>query len=148
MRIESLTAENPLWERLAAYAEACSWRAGPSLARDMRAGKFVDWERVFCAVDGDDIAGYCVLTKTDCIPDKPYTPWVGFVFVDEKHRGMRLSERLIDAASAYAGTLGFDRVYLCTDHVGLYEKYGFVKIDSAPAEWDADTIEDIFERRT
>lgn len=107
---------------------------------------FSDWERVFVALDSDHIAGYCALAKTDCIPDIPYTPYIGFVFVGEQYRGNRLSEKLILSASAYAKGLGFDKVYLVSDHVNLYEKYGFVKIDEKEAPWGA--IETIFMQLT
>ncbi|MDD3242996.1 MAG: GNAT family N-acetyltransferase [Eubacteriales bacterium] len=118
------------------------------MARRMDANAFQDWERVFTATQHGVIAGYCTLAKADCIPDVPYTPYIGFVFVGEAFRGQRLSERLIDAACAYARELGFDRVYLVSDHVGLYEKYGFEKADARPAPWDAQTMETIFVKQT
>ena len=49
---------------------------------------------------------------------------------------------------AYAGELGWPRVYICTDHVGLYEKYGFRKIGEAPAPWDPAKTETIFVQET
>ncbi|WP_216625612.1 GNAT family N-acetyltransferase [Paenibacillus planticolens] len=94
-------------------------------------------ERVFAALDADHIAGYCTLAKNDCIPDVSYTPYIGFLFVGEQYRGNRLSEKLILSAVAYAKELGFDKVYLVSDHVNLYEKYGFVKIDEKEAPWGA-----------
>jgi len=71
------------------------------------------------------------------IPDIPYTPYIGFVFVGERYRGKRLSGKLILSALAYAKELGFDQAYLISDHVNLYEKYGFVKIDEKEAPWGA-----------
>lgn len=146
MQIIPLTFSHKLWEAAASYADNCSWRAGKNLAKQMRAGKFADWERVFVAIDSGDIAGYCTLVKTDCIPNVDYTPYVSSVFVGEDYRGKRLSERLIQSATDYAREQGFDRVYLVSDHVGLYEKYGFVKIDEKPAPWDPGTMETIFMR--
>ncbi|MCL2343969.1 MAG: hypothetical protein FWC62_08765 [Firmicutes bacterium] len=70
-----------LWEPLADYAERCGWSAGPTLARRMRQNGFSERERVFVALSGGDIAGYCILTNEDCIPNAPYTPYIGFVFV-------------------------------------------------------------------
>lgn len=142
MRIESLFYSDKLWEAVAEYAEKCSWRAGVTLAKQMKEGYFTDWERVFAALDGDHIAGYCTFCKTDCIPDIAYTPYIGFVFVGEQYRGNRLSEKLILSALAYATGLGFERVYLVSDHVNLYEKYSFVKIDEKEAPWGA--METIF----
>ncbi|MCC3374168.1 GNAT family N-acetyltransferase [Cohnella sp. REN36] len=135
MQIESLIHSDKLWQDVAEYAESCSWKAGAALAKQMRERFFSDWERVFAALDGNHIAGYCTLAKTDCIPDVPYTPYIGFMFVGEQYRGNRISEKLILSALAYAKELGFDKVYLVSDHVNLYEKYGLVKIDEKEAPW-------------
>lgn len=144
MKIIPITRSSGMWVKVAAYAQQCSWGAGRSLAREMNADGFQDWERVFVALAGDEIAGYCTLSKTDCIPDVPYTPYIGYVFVGEQFRGARLSQHLINCAMEYARELGFDRVYLVSDRVGLYEKYGFVKVDQKPAPWAPDTLETIF----
>ena len=138
MNIEILSPSSPLWEPVAQYADACSWGAGKALARDMRSGAFTDWERVFAALDGERVCGFCTAAKTDCIPDVPYTPYIGFVFVDEACRGRRLSQKLIQAAMAYLKSVGFDRVYLTSDHENLYEKYGFTVIDRKTAFWGAE----------
>ncbi|MBB6673663.1 GNAT family N-acetyltransferase [Cohnella nanjingensis] len=135
MQIESLIDSDKLWQDVAEYAESCSWKAGAALAKQMRKRFFSDWERVFAALDGNHITGYCTLAKTDCIPDISYTPYIGFMFVGEQYRGNRISEKLILSALAYAKELGFDKVYLVSDHVNLYEKYGFVKIDEKEAPW-------------
>lgn len=133
-----------LWEKLTEYADACSWNAGKSLAKQLRANDFCDWEQVFIALVDNSIAGYCTFAKKDCIPDVPYTPYIGYMFVGEQYRGDRLSEKLINFALRYAKEQGFDRVYLVSDHVNLYEKYGFVKIDQKPAPWNPDRMETIF----
>ena len=157
MTIQSLTETDALWEPVADFAEHCSWKAGKSLAKQMRARSFRDWERVFTAVEQSaaqqegspvTIAGYCTFAKTDCLPDLPYSPYIGFVFVDETYRGQRLSEQLIQAALEYARQIGFPKVYLVSDHVNLYEKYGFVKIDEKPAPWDPKAMESIYEHLT
>jgi predicted N-acetyltransferase YhbS len=142
MQIDSFIYSDKSWQIVAEYAQECSWGAGATLAKQMKECHFSDWERVFVALDGDLIAGYCTLAKTDCIPDIAYTPYIGFVFVGEQYRGNRLSEKLILSALAYAKGLGFDKVYLVSDHVNLYEKYGFVKIDEKEATWGA--METIF----
>lgn len=137
MQIQILSPMDPLWNELMDYAENCSWRAGKRLAQEMRAGNFTGWERVLAAVEESRIAGYCTVARTDCIPDLPYTPFIGYLFVGEAHRGARLSQRLIQKAMDYLGDLGFDRVYLVSDHENLYEKYGFRAIDARMAPWGA-----------
>jgi len=148
MTIQTLTNDDALWLPLADFADACSWPAGPVMAKQMRANAFLEWERVFAAVEDGRFAGFCNFTAHDCLPDEPYTPYIGYVFVDEAFRGQRISEQMIQAVLAYAKTLGHDKVYLVSDHVGLYEKYGFVKIDEVPAPWDAARMESIFVHAT
>ena len=149
MTITPLTRADARWDTVADYAAGCSWSAGLLLAHRMRSGSFHDWERVFAAwTDGGNLAGYCTLTADDCLPDVPYTPYIGMLFVGEPHRGHRLSERLLQAASDYAASLGYSRVFLISDHVGLYEKYGFMKADERPAPWNPGQTETVFFRHT
>jgi len=138
MTAEPVERGGDLWEQVVEYADKCSWRAGPYLANMMRAQALTGWERVFAASEGGEIAGFCTLTKTDCIPDVPYTPYIGFVFVGEPHRGKRLSQKLIQCALKYAEGLGFSTVYLTSREQGLYEKYGFVKFEDRKDQWGED----------
>lgn len=90
---------------------------------------FLAWERVIVAADGENIAGYCTLSEKDELPDGyPFTPFIGFVFVDERYRGKRISEKLIGLALRYAKDLGYRTVYVMSGERGLYEKYGFMKM--------------------
>ena len=79
-------------------------------------------------VDEKPIA-YCTLAEKDELPEQySFSPFIGFVFVDEKYRGNRISELLINEAFEYARTLEFQTVYIMSGEKGLYEKYGFTKI--------------------
>ena len=131
--VKKLTAADAEWNVLADYAENCSWGAGRTLAEEMRQNHFTGWERVILAEDQGRIAGYCTVSGTDCIPDVPYMPYIGMLFVGEEYRGKRLSQRMIDDASEYLKELGFSEVYLVSDHENLYEKYGFQVIDEKMA---------------
>ncbi|MBQ8741458.1 MAG: GNAT family N-acetyltransferase [Clostridia bacterium] len=135
MKFEIITPLDELWNKVRNYAENCSWKAGKSLANAMDNNEFKDWERVIAAVDENKICGYCTVAKTDCIQNVSYTPYIGFIFVDEKYRGNRLSEKLIEKAKNYLKNMGFDKVYLVSDHDNLYEKYGFCVIDRKIAPW-------------
>ena len=121
-----LTEAHPLWKTAMEYARQCSWRAGSYLAGEMEKGFLSDWERVVLAInEAGEPVGFCTVVKRDCIPDPALFPLIGFVFIDESCRGRRLGGAMIDFAAAYLRNLGFDRVYLGSDHMGLYEKYGF-----------------------
>ena len=138
MNYQSITASDELWCKVRNYAENCSWKAGKVLANTMDSNAFQDWERVIVALDNGKICGYCTAAKTDCIPNVPYTPYIGFMFVDEAYRGNRLSQQLIYYAMDYLKSVGFDRVYLVSDHENLHEKYGFRVIDRKIAPWGSE----------
>ena len=124
--IIALKPGDPLWQAAADFADSSAWRAGPYLARMMRERAFLPWERVFLAREEGENAGYCALLRDDELPpEHGFFPFIGFVYVDERRRGRRLSEKMIGHAVAYAGKCGFPRVYLMSGEKGLYEKYGF-----------------------
>jgi len=50
-------------------------------------------------------------------------PWISSIFVDENQRGHRISGSLIEAANEYAKSIGFDKTYISSEHIGLYERY-------------------------
>ncbi len=138
MEIIRLNAAHPAWETVAAFADGCSWRAGAYLAALMRENRFAGWECVIAAFDGETEAGsarpvgFCTLTAKDEMPETcVYTPFIGFVFVDEAYRGRRIAGALIAAACSYAKLLGCENIYLTSDAQGFYEKYGFSNIEEA-----------------
>ena len=121
--------DDKLRNAVISYAENCSWRAGKELARLMRRNEFKDWEKVFAVCENGRIAGFCTITEKDELsPEYPFTPFIGFVFVEEEFRGRRVSGELIGAAVRHARKIGFENVYIMSGEVGLYEKYGFSKI--------------------
>lgn len=129
MEIYDMTAEHERWGDVAEFAEKCSWKAGKVLAEKMRNGGFKGWERVFAAFDGGKPVGFCTFTETDTLPPKYlYKPFIGFVYVDDMHRGQRISEQMIEAVRHYSRINGYGRIYLTSSEKGLYEKYGFVKL--------------------
>lgn len=121
--------KSELWNSIIEYAESCSWVAGKHVAEMMRENRFQDWEAVFAAVDGGSVIGFCTLMKTDYYPENRYSPWISSIFVDEHHRGSRISEKMVRHASDYAKAQGFCKVYIPSGMNGFYEKYGFEKID-------------------
>lgn len=114
------------WNATADFALNCSWRAGGYLAELMKEDRFEDNERVLVAMVDGNIAGFCTYANKDELPEKyDVTPFIGFMFVDEKYRGKRLSEKLIQAACNHAAKEGVSKLYIMSGEIGLYEKYGF-----------------------
>lgn len=127
--IDPMTRGHKYWDETVSSAEKCSWKAGPYLAEKMKRNEFAEWERVFAACVDGKVAGFCTLTAKDELPSEhEFTPFIGFVFVDEQYRGQRLSERMLQSATSYAYDLGYEEVYIMNGETGLYEKYGFEKL--------------------
>lgn len=81
--------------------------------------------KLFLLVEGDRIISFATLTHQDCIRDLNMFPWVGFLYTYPDYRGRRYSEVLLRHVEEKARAANYGRVYLGTDHVGLYEKYGY-----------------------
>ena len=121
--------DHNLWNKTISFAQSCSWKAGPVLAERMKENAFQNWERVIVAVENDGIVGFCTFTEKDELPEEyGYFPFIGFMFVDERYRGNRISEAMIRRVLSYAESIGFRTVYIMSGEHGLYEKYGFTVI--------------------
>ena len=124
-----MTAGHTYWKETISLAQKCSWKAGSFLAKKMQENVFNKWERVCAACVNGKVAGFSTFTEKDELSEQyDFTPFIGFIFVDEQFRGRRLSERMIQSIISYAKEIGYEKVYIMSGEIGLYEKYGFVKI--------------------
>ena len=73
------------------------------------------------------------------------SPFIGFAFVDEKCRGQRLSEKMINVATEYAKSAGYNKIYILSGEIGLYEKYGFEKIGDEETTYG--TVDQLIQKR-
>lgn len=111
----------------------CDWGSAWFLADLLELEKFqetVGGGELFIMADGDRLAAFATLSQKDCINDDSLFPWVGFVFTAPEYRGHRYSGELIDYACNKAKNQGYDKVYIATDHIGFYEKYGFIYMEN------------------
>lgn len=130
-------------EYLLSQIEQCDWSAAAFLAKIIKENRFDEIlgsdGSLFVMTDGEKLVSFCTLTRRDCIKDESLYPWIGFVFTAPEYRGRRYSGKIIAHACAKAKKQGFDMVYLSTDHVGLYEKYGFVYMENRTDVWGEDS---------
>lgn len=129
MTVEQITKDSKCFNDLIHYARNCSWIVGRHLASLLEEDLFSDWESTFVATIDEHIVGFCTFMETDYYPDNKYFPWISTIFVEEKYRGNRISQQMIEFVIEYAKKNGFSKVYIPSDMVGFYEKYGFEKID-------------------
>ena len=124
--IRRVDKDTELSRDLIEFVENFSWEeVKEHTLQSLRNWDFSDWETPFVAMSGNRIVGMISLLKTDYYPLPEIFPWVTTLFVTEVYRGRRISQQLIDHANAYAKELGFARTYIPSEHVGLYEKYGY-----------------------
>lgn len=93
----------------------------------------------YLLMDGDKIAGGAGLITNDFISRMDLWPWLCALYIEEEYRGRALGSLLLEHAKGDAKKLGFSSVYLCTDHVGYYEKYGFAYLAQGYHPWGDDS---------
>ena len=121
---------------------ACDWNAARFLADLLEKGTFDEtlggWGHLFLLMDGENLVSFATLTCQDAVRDESLTPWIGFVFTQPEYRGRRHAGQVLAHAEKAAVRLGYRRVYLETDHVGLYEKYGYMYMENRTDCWGED----------
>lgn len=85
--------------------------------------------------ENDEIIGGCGLIQNDFVDRTDLFPYLCALFVEEKARGHALGAKLLEKARIDAGRLGFEKLYLCTDHTSYYERYGWKHIATGRHTW-------------
>ena len=123
------------------------WRAAKYLYEVLEQGKlkerYGESTRLLLLVEDDNLLAFCTLAERDEIIEEEtepdMKPWIGFVYTFPNHRGNRYSEKLIRHACELAKDDGYGKIYLSSNEVGLYEKYGFVFLKMLHTVWGEET---------
>lgn len=106
------------------------WGAGAFLYELLSGGTFFEAvgerSRVLLLTDGDELVSFCTYAEKDDVQPTDLSPWIGFFYTFPEHRGHRYAGLLLKEIERLAGAEGVPEVYISTNHVGLYEKYGCV----------------------
>ncbi len=118
--------------KLAYYARKCSFQGTGAYFADLINEKaFEDYEKAFAVIANNEIIGFGAILKECLCLKEDKTPWLDFLFVDEKYRCNGIGTALIDKICDYAVICGFDCIYLCTvTHTDYYKRVCFNTIYS------------------
>lgn len=105
------------------------WDAGRMLHRRLSDGTMKqligEEAKILLLTDGDNLVSFCTLAPKDDIQPTDLSPWIGFVYTFPAYRGHRHVGKLICHAEELAKAAGAVKTHISTNHVGLYEKYGY-----------------------
>ena len=79
----------------------------------------------YLCLDGDRIVGGLGVIENDFHDRKDLSPNVCAVYTEPDRRGRGIAGRLLDLAVDDMRSKGIAPLYLVTDHVGFYERYGW-----------------------
>ena len=79
----------------------------------------------YLCVDNERIVGGLGVIENDFHNRKDLTPNICAVFVEEKYRSQGIAGKLLNMAVEDLREKGITLVYLLTDHIGFYERYGW-----------------------
>ena len=94
-----------------------------SIAACLRGDKVIpQW---YVALEQDEIIGGLGVIENDFHDRKDLTPNVCAVFTEEGYRGQGIAGNLLNMVVNDMKSKGISPIYLITDHIGFYEKYGW-----------------------
>ncbi len=89
----------------------------------------------YLLMDKNKIVGCAGLITNDFISRMDLYPWVSSLYIEKEYRGNAYGSILLERARSDAKKGGFSNLYLCTDHIGFYEHYGFEYIGTGYHPW-------------
>lgn len=92
----------------------------------------------YLCLDGDKIIAGMGVIENDFHDRKDLTPNVCAVYTEEKYRGQGIAGQLLNMVVEDMKKKGVSPIYLVTDHIGFYEKYGWEFLCMAQGDGESD----------
>ena len=120
--------EHPAWLDRAADYFSAKWGVPRQLYSDSMTDSLTTETPVprwYLMLRGEEIIGSYGLIENDFMVREDLCPWLCALYVEPAERGKHLGAQLLEHSREEAAKLGFEKVYLNTDHIGYYEKYNW-----------------------
>lgn len=138
MRILSVREHPACADRAVAYLHAC-WPSVPLKIYDDSIthciGAPAPLPQWYLLHKGEETVGCAGLITNDFISRMDLYPWLCALYIEPEHRGNAYAHILIKRAQRDAAAAGFSHLYLSTDHIGYYERYGFAYLGDGYHPW-------------
>ena len=95
--------------------------------------------RWYLMKDNENIIGSFGLVENDFMVRKDLLPWLVALYIEEHMRGKEFGAILLKHGCNETKKLGFSKLYLCTEHIGYYEKYGWQYYSDEESEFGGKT---------
>ena len=80
---------------------------------------------VYLLTDNKNLVSFAVLAEQDEFDIPELSPWIGFVYTFPQYRGKHHAGKLINHICDILKASETKDIYISTEEIGLYEKYGF-----------------------
>lgn len=121
----------------------CDWSAAKLLYSWLNENKLKqicgDSAEVYLLTDATKLVSFLVFAEQDEVPAPELSPWIGFAYTAPEYRGNHNLGKLIEYICDILKHNKVEKVYLSTEEIGLYEKYGFNFLKTATTKQNTTT---------
>jgi len=126
-QIVKLNNRKDLTDRAAEWFHS-KWGVPVEAYRERTEDSFKEGAKVpawYLCLEEDGIIGGMGVIENDFHERKDLTPNICAVYTEEEYRSQGIAGKLLDFVCAEMKEVGIDTLYLVTDHIGFYERYGW-----------------------
>lgn len=91
-----------------------------------------DIPMMFIAKCQNEVVGVVSLWRNDLLSRQDLFPWMATLYIKENYRNMGIGKKLQFKCIEEAKKMGYEKLYLITEHENYYEKNGWKFLEIAP----------------